>query len=174
MFAVNVVSQPVGLLRFPCRSNSIFQSAPRAVSILKRSPFLLKAKPFATSGWEPRAQGVVNGAGQTVLSAALRVVGVTNIVPGGKARMSRPTPPTPAVEIHFIRHRLDTKNFFAVNSRRGSAVGSGAGDFPNPSLTGNPIAGPQVSLLVKGKAVGARSTDGIRHANGRRTAGYSV
>src|SRR5206468_10759561 len=49
-------------------------------------------------------------------------------------------------------------------------VGSGPGNFPNPSLTGNPIAGPQVSLLVKGKTVGARSTDGIGHANGRRTA----
>src|SRR6266568_949094 len=68
---MNVVSQPVGLLRFPFRSNSIFQSAPRAVSILKRSPFLLKAKPLATRGWEPRAQGVVNGAGQTVLISAL-------------------------------------------------------------------------------------------------------
>ena len=29
--------------------------------------------------------------------------------------MSRPTPPTPRHEIHFIRHRLDAKNLFAVN-----------------------------------------------------------
>src|SRR5688572_6347811 len=80
---MNVVSQPVGLLRLPLWSNSIFQSAPRAVSILKRSPFLLKAKPLATSGWEPN------------VLAALRDVGVTVIVPSGNARLSRPTPPTP-------------------------------------------------------------------------------
>src|SRR5262245_15949981 len=83
VLGVNVVSHPVGLLRFPYSSNSIFHNAPRAVSILKRSPFLLKAKPFATSGWEPN------------VLAALRVVGVTVIVPGGRSRMSRPTPPTP-------------------------------------------------------------------------------
>src|SRR5262249_24500506 len=82
VFSVNVVSQPVGLLRFPYSSNSIFHSAPRAVSILNKSPLLLKAKPFATSGWEPNKL------------AALRVVGVTVIVPGGRSRISRPTPPT--------------------------------------------------------------------------------
>src|SRR5262249_7831360 len=82
VLGVNVVSHPVGLLSFPYRSNSIFHNAPRAVSILKRSPFLLKAKPFATSGWEPN------------MLAALRVVGVTIIVPGGRSRISRPTPPT--------------------------------------------------------------------------------
>src|SRR4029077_8065897 len=83
VLAVNVVSQPVGLLRVPLRLNSTFQSAPRAVSITKRSPLRLKARPLATRGWEPN------------VLAALRVVGVTVIVPGGRSRMSRPTPPTP-------------------------------------------------------------------------------
>src|SRR5215510_9939828 len=96
VLGVNVVSHPVGLLRFPYRSNSIFHNAPRAVSILKRSPFLLKAKPFATSGWEPSAQGGPGGVGQpTRLRAAFRVVAVTVIKPGGRSRISRPTPPTP-------------------------------------------------------------------------------
>src|SRR4030095_6778390 len=53
VLGVNVVAQPVGLLSFPYRSNSIFHNAPRAVSILKRTPSLLNAKPFATRGWEP-------------------------------------------------------------------------------------------------------------------------
>src|SRR6266478_4567289 len=83
VLGVNVVSHPVGLLRFPYRSNSIFHNAPRAVSILKRSPFLLKTKPFATRGWELN------------VLAALRLVGVTVIVPCGSERTSRPTPPTP-------------------------------------------------------------------------------
>src|SRR6266496_2179224 len=43
--------------------------------------------PLATKGWEPK------------VLAALRDVGVTVIVPGGKARTSRPTPPTPLIKL---------------------------------------------------------------------------
>src|SRR5262249_59013821 len=89
----------------------IFHNAPRAVSILKRSPFLLKAKPFATRGWEPSAQGGPGGVGQpTRLRAAFRVVAVTVIKPGGRSRISRPTPPTPlasrftSFDIALLRH----------------------------------------------------------------------
>src|SRR5262249_4075552 len=48
VLGVNVVSHPVGLLRFPYRSNFIFHNAPRAVSITNMSPSRLKAMPLAT------------------------------------------------------------------------------------------------------------------------------
>ena len=61
------------------------------------------------------------------------------------------------VEINFIRHWLDAKNLFAVNRlARGSAVGSGAGYLPDPSLACRSVAYPEVSLLVEGNTVSAR------------------
>src|SRR5581483_6207463 len=53
---------------------------------MNMSPFLLKITPFATSACEP------------AVFAALRLVGVTVMVPGGSERTSRPTPPTPATK----------------------------------------------------------------------------
>src|SRR5688572_15542025 len=84
VFAVNVVSQPVALARSPWRLNCTFQIAPRAVSATNRLPSWSKATPLATSGCEPR------------VLAALRLVGVTVMVPGGSVLASRPTPPTPS------------------------------------------------------------------------------
>src|SRR5712692_5979789 len=51
------------------------------------SPSRSNANPLATSGWEP------------AVFAALRVVGVTVMVPGGHVRISRHTPPTPATKL---------------------------------------------------------------------------
>src|SRR5262245_30513965 len=70
VLAVKVVSQPTLLRRSPWRSRFTFHSAPRAVSETRRSPRLSNARPFATSGWEPR------------VFAALRLPGNTVMVPG--------------------------------------------------------------------------------------------
>src|SRR5215510_7419742 len=60
------------------------------------SPSLAKAIPLATSEVEPSTQGGPGGVGQpVVLTAALRDVGVTVIVPCGSTRTSRPTLATP-------------------------------------------------------------------------------
>ena len=51
--------------------------------------------------------------------AALRDVGVTVIVPTGSRTDVTPyTADSVGIEINLIRHRLDAKNFFAVNRWR--------------------------------------------------------
>src|SRR5262245_21273076 len=60
-------------------------------------------------------------------------------------------------EIDFVRHRLDTKYFFTVNRWRGCTVGSRSSYFPNPSLTGQSVTSPEVSLLIEGDADRSRN-----------------
>src|SRR5262245_3312745 len=57
--------------------------------------------------------------------------------------------------IEHIRHRLDTKNLFAVNCGRGSTVGSRAGYFPNSSLSRSSVRNPEISSFVEGDTVGS-------------------
>ena len=88
------------------------------------SPSLSKARPLATKRLEAR------------VLAALREVGVTVIIPcGSETDVTSYTTDSAGVEIDLVRHRLDTKNLFAVNRWRGSTVGARAGYFPNSSLT---------------------------------------
>ncbi len=156
VLGAKVVSQPVLLLKWPSRLNVACQIAPRAVSAMNSlSPSLSKAIPLATKATEPK------------VLAALRDVGVTVIVPCGSTRTSRPTPPTPLDEIDLIRHRLDTKNLFAVNRRRGSTVGSRSSYFPNSSLSRHSVTHPEVSFLIESDAVGSRNARGENGGVGR-------
>src|SRR5829696_6129582 len=83
VLGVNVVSQPVLLATAPLLVKRTFQIAPRAVSATRRLPSLSNATPFATSGCDPAVFVAVRG-----------VAASKSIVPGGKVRASRPTPPT--------------------------------------------------------------------------------
>ena len=117
---------------------------------------MLNAKPFATSGWEPN------------VLAALRVVGVTVIVPGGNVRTSRPTPPTPlasrltSFDIGWMRNTSSQ-----LHGGGGSAVGSGAGYFPDPSLACGAVTGPEVTAAVKSQSVGSGNPSGEDRGDGR-------
>ena len=119
---------------------------------------MLKAKPFATSGWEPN------------VLAALRVVGVTVIVPGGNVRTSRPTPPTPlasrftSFDIGWIRK---TSSQLTSGGWRGSAVGSRAGYFPDPSLACGSVTCPEIAAAVKSQTVGSWNPSGKDSGDGR-------
>jgi hypothetical protein len=70
-------------------------------------------------------------------------------------------------EIDLIRQRLDAKNLFAVNRRRGSTVGFRSSYFPNSSLSRHSVTNPEVSFLIKGDAVGSRNARGKNGGVGR-------
>ncbi len=134
VLAVNVVSHPVGLLRFPLRRNSTFQSAPRAVSITKISPLRLKAMPFATSD------------GIQCVGSSARNGHV--LCPGAMSRMSAPRHQLRGTDLR-VRHRLYPEYFLAIDRRGGCTVGSRTGYLPNPSLARGSVARPEITAPVK-------------------------
>src|SRR4030095_6030367 len=75
------------------------------------------------------------------------------------------------VEIYLVRHRLDTKNFLTVNNVwkvwRGSAVGSRAGYFPDPSLACGAVTCPKVAVAFKSHSVGSGSPSGEDRGGGQ-------
>ena len=126
VFAVNVVSQPMGLCTLPWWSSFTFHSAPRDVSDTMRSPSSSNARPLANSVCEPAA------------FAVLRVSGITVIVPGAgcarrvphRRRRRRPGSP---------RSRwAGCESFLAVCDHRQRARACGRAYLPDPALPGRP------------------------------------
>ena len=114
--------------------------------------------------------------GDTVGDKRLGTRGVLS-VPGGGCYGDRSRRQSPIVaadatdhrdQVNLIRHRLNPKDFNAVDLGVQRAIRARAGNLPDSSLTRRPVAGPQIAVPVEGETVVSGNVFGVCVCDARR------